>query len=77
MAEEICFNHKGEKIRLLSRPISAGLATFFAGPSSFLHLIKDGKLKIFRHYRRIGGVGIPSILIGLCFLQKGNEKLFR
>jgi hypothetical protein len=79
-AEEVCFVHKGEKIRMLSRPFETYF-DFFSGPKSFLRLLIDGNLKLFKYYRKMGGYNgsssIPFFLVGKYVIQKGNDKLFR
>jgi len=57
-AHEISFSYKDKTYRMLSRQFDNPLAKLFTRDGYFfLHLVKDGKLKLFRYYetRRSGG----------------------
>jgi len=88
MANEISFDYEGKKIRFLSRPNDLDLyCTIFSDNSNlFLHLIKDGKLKLFKYYqtnntlRYNPSTGMTTGGLQYIFdnyiMQKGNEELF-
>jgi hypothetical protein len=70
--EEICFDYKGEKIRMLSRPFDTNF-DILSGSKSFLRILIDGKLKLLKYYRNGGAAGLLEKYV----MQKGNEKLFK
>lgn len=74
--KEISFNYKGDDIKMLSRHDNLELdgQNFSDDRRVFIHLVKDGKLKLFRYYSS-SGYGNPSVASDI--LQKENEELFR
>lgn len=73
--KEISFNFKGDNIKMLSRKEDLELKgnSYSDDSRIFLHLIKDGKLKLFRFYETPSG---DYRTIQLDIMQKNNEELF-
>ncbi len=83
---EISFEYKGKKIRMLSR--LGNLGNYDGDMYMFLNLIKDGKLKLFEYYEKTYYTGIYNGATGVMtvggsyttqkyIMQKDNGYLFR
>lgn len=88
--KEISFFYEGQQIRMLSRRDHLGLNTsiFNNNTHLFLHLITDGKLKLFMYYNSNSAPSAPPGPNGMMggggttktqkyILQKNNDGLFK
>jgi hypothetical protein len=90
MAEEYGFTYRGRSYKMLSRFNNVGLMGSLFGDNSyvFLHLLKDGKMKLFNSYQTSGGgpgmyggggvmMGGGSYSVEKLIMQKEGGELFR